>query len=156
MKRYRAYRGIFGWAMLMPGIIPYPILLFVVVKMLDRGMVASRVMIPYLFVGILIVPLLSRSLWIAVTRTVLTLDEGGITYTGKVNPWDFFKQHFNFNVPWSGVREVCWVEATNGPLVIKTDQGDIRFWVIFHDKINAEIMREILVRAPHLKMDGTT
>jgi len=153
MKRYRAYPGIIGWAMLMPAFIPYPILLFLVVTMLDRGVGASRVMFPYFFLGILIAPILSRFLWNTVTRTTLTLDEVDVAYEGfKFHPWNVLKlQHINVKVPWGAVQEVGWVGATNGPLFIKTTHGDVRFWVIFHDSVNAEIMQEIVKRAPHLK-----
>lgn len=43
-----------------------------------------------------------------------------------------------------------WITQINHSMIIKTKAGDIVFCVMCHPRINAEIMEEILARAPQL------
>ncbi|MEW6683735.1 MAG: hypothetical protein AB1451_12555 [Nitrospirota bacterium] len=113
----------------------------------------NRVAVIYTFVGVLFAMPYCLTFWSVVVRTVLVLNENGIVYRAiKLHPWMIFRSvPIEIKSSWSDVREVSWVGAPNAAMHIKTDHGVIKFWVMFHDRVNAEIMREILSRVPHLK-----
>lgn len=152
MKKYKAYPGLIGYVFLFPLLLMYLISGFVILKTLSAGETNTTIIV-YAFIGVLFATVLWRLFWSMITQTVLILTHEGLVYSDvKFHPWNIFKTRQNeIKVPWNGIRQVSWVGATNGPLSIKTDAGDIRFWVIFRDRTNAEIMREILSRVPHVK-----
>ncbi len=165
MKEYKAYPGIIGYSMLLDCLLPYLIGLWVVPKMgITENMIANEIFLEFSFLLVLIL-ILRPCLFLRamVNHTALVIDERSIIYRSvKFEGLYIFKkpEPVDVEVPWNSVQKVSWlgsqagVEATNGPVLINTDRGDIRFWVIFHDRTNAEIMREIVKRMPHLTIDG--
>jgi|SRR3990172_3880491 len=89
--------------------------------------------------------------------TSLTLGDSGITYQG-VNIrlsgaylFPFATELRILNVNWGDIIGVEWAKDTNGLIQLATRQGDIYFSVLLHPQTNAEIMRTILEKAPHLR-----
>lgn len=151
-REYKAYPSLLGYAIIFPWLLPFVIGLVVISRMLFTGE-SNKVVIGAVFISIALAWYPFLLFWAMVVRTSLNLSGDGVVYRAvKFDPRNIFKSEpIEIRSPWGEVREVSWVGAPNAAMLIKTDHGVIKFWVMFHDQVNAEIMREILARAPHLQ-----
>jgi len=153
MKEYRAYPGLMGCMLRAPTVVSCFVITFVVTVMIRSGEANTKIV---LMIALLvpITLLLWRILRSMVRDNFLRLNPEGIVFRmfklDQLNP--FRSGVVEIKAPWITVREIGWIGGANGPIRIKTDQGDITFWVMFHARTNAEIMQEIQQRVPHLKI----
>jgi len=152
MKEYKAYIGLIGFGIIILCIIPYLAGLLAILQMIITGE-ANKLTMGYIVMALLFILPGALLFCLMVARTALILNDEGIIYRGiKFHRWNIFKsKEIEIKSPWDAIRTVKWMGAVNGPLLIQTDSGDIKFWVIFHDATNKEIMQNISAKVSHLE-----
>jgi len=152
-KKYFAFPGMTGIAKIFPWFLPLLGGLAYSLSFIFQGTSPDKyTKSALLIIGLIFVPLTLFS-WVVVLRTALTFTEDRIIFQGiQISGWNIYSlKAVEVNSLWLGVRTIKWEGEPNGRILIKTDNGDISFEVKNHPETNAEIMRELFVRAPHLK-----
>lgn len=141
---YKTFTGIVGWAILFPWILAGSIITIQAIRLLiNYGSEGSPISGVILFVAAFcLTPGLYFAVMVATNGLIITQD--GIVI--RKLEFDIRKLKASIvekRAVWEEINSVSWIGAVNGPMLIKGNFGNIRVWIIFHDKTNAEIMKEI-------------
>ncbi|MFZ5875051.1 MAG: hypothetical protein ACOYXU_01460 [Nitrospirota bacterium] len=155
-KIYKPFPGIVEWLVYLPWSLPC-LLGINLIALYITGYTFSK-LTWFLALATLLLSLYQVILVGAIVSfTTLMLDQRGVTYQGidfRQSPKYFppiALSRKTIKATWEEIIGIEWAGKPNGLIVIKTQQEQIHFGVLFHPKTNAEIMGTILEKAPRLR-----